>query len=52
MRAKHRPRADLRQRAQLVEHKFFERVVSHRKSLAETDNFSNVTERGMYSSFG
>jgi hypothetical protein len=26
---KHRPRAQLRQRAQLVEHKFFERVVRH-----------------------
>ena len=27
VRAEHRPRAQLRQRAQLVEHKFFERVV-------------------------
>jgi hypothetical protein len=30
MRAEHHPRAQLRQRAQLVEHKFFERVVRHK----------------------
>jgi len=29
MRAKHRPRAQLRQCAQLAGHKFFERVVGH-----------------------
>ena len=37
MRAEHRPRAQLRQRAQLVEHKFFERVVRHDERLSTED---------------
>ena len=40
IRAEHRPRAQLRQRAQLVEHKFFEPVV--RQNARELFRFASL----------